>query len=135
MNWYLKVIRDNYANFSGRARRTEYWMFYLIHIIIVFALAFFGGVISGSSDSMLGMIPIFIYMLATLLPSLAVSVRRLHDTGKSGWYYLFTFIPYIGGIILLVFMVIDGDKGPNKYGPDPKAPEYEDINEIGKPLE
>ena len=135
MEWYLKVIKDNYVNFEGRARRTEYWMFNLIHIIIIFALAFLGGFFGDSEASLIIMIPLLIYVLGTFLPALAVTVRRLHDTGKSGWYYLFTLIPYIGSFILLIFMVIDGDTGQNKYGPDPKAISNEEINEIGKPLE
>ncbi len=119
MNWYLKAIRDNYANFDGRARRTEFWMFYLFHIIIIFVLAFLAGLISGSSDSFMGFIPLAIYFLATIIPFIALAVRRLHDTGKSGWYYLLSFIPYVGG---------------NEYGPDPKNPELDnEIDDIGKP--
>jgi len=135
MNWYLKVIKDNYANFNGRARRKEFWMFYLFHIIFIFVFAFLGGMISAESDSGFAFILIGIYFLATLIPYLAVTVRRLHDTGKSGWYYLLTLIPYVGGIILIVFMAQNGDVGSNKYGPDPKNPEMEnEIDDIGKPL-
>ncbi len=135
MNWYLKVIKDNYANFNGRARRKEFWMFYLFHIIFIFVFAFLGGMISAESDSGFAFILIGIYFLATLIPYLAVAVRRLHDTGKSGWYYLLTLIPYVGGIILIVFMAQNGDVGSNKYGPDPKNPEMDnEIDDIGKPL-
>ena len=135
MEWYLKVVRDNYANFEGRARRTEYWMFTLFQIIIVVVLGIISFMLAGASDSLWSMALLYIYLLATALPSIAVTVRRLHDTGKSGWFYLLNFIPYIGGIIVLVFMVIEGDKGSNKYGPDPKATYNEDIDEIGKPEE
>lgn len=135
MNWYLKVIKDNYANFNGRARRQEYWMFTLFHVIIVFVLAFLSGALAESADSPVALIVLLIYVLATFLPALAVTVRRLHDTGKSGWYYLLTLIPYIGGIILLVFTVQNGDVGPNQYGPDPKNPDANnEIDDIGKPL-
>lgn len=135
MEWYLKVIRDNYANFEGRARRQEFWMFYLFHIIIIFILAFVVGLMGGADGSFLPFIPLLLYFLATIVPMIAVSVRRLHDTGKSGWYYLVSFIPYVGGIILLVLLAIDGDKETNQYGPNPKAPSNEEINEIGQPLE
>lgn len=134
MEWYLKVIRDNYVNFEGRARRTEYWMFYLFHVIIIFALAFLMGLSAESDVSFVFLILLIIYALGTFLPSLAVTVRRLHDTNKSGWFYLISFIPYIGGLILLIFMVIDGDTGTNNYGPDPKVPQ-EEIDDIGKPIE
>lgn len=135
MEYYIKVIKDNYFNFEGRARRKEYWMFSLIHIIIFFVLGFFGGIFSDVNDDFgIGFILIILYFIATFLPSLAVTVRRLHDTGKSGWYYLVTFIPYIGSIWLFILTVIEGDHGTNQYGPDPKN-NYEEINEIGKPLE
>ena len=133
MEWYLKVMRDNYANFSGRARRKEYWMFtlffFLITVVIYFLfalLAFFmaGDLINLMDNEWVPVVlgfSIIIYFLIHLIPSIAVTVRRLHDTGKSGWLYLLTFIPYIGSLIIFIFTVIEGDKGDNKYGPDPKA--------------
>ena len=130
MKWYLHVLK-NYVNFEGRARREEYWMFTLFHIIIIFLTV----VIPASLfDSPLGSIPLFLYIFATFLPGLAVTIRRLHDTGKSGWYYLISFIPYLGGFILLIFMLESGNKGNNKYGPDPKGGNDDEIEEIGKPL-
>ena len=134
MEWYLKVIRDNYANFEGRARRKEYWMFTLIHILIIFALSFLSGLLSFSEETALissGLI--FLYIIATLIPGLAVTVRRLHDTGKSGWFYLLALIPYVGGFIILIFTIMEGDIGTNKYGPDPKR-NFEEIDDIGKSL-
>lgn len=113
MDWYLKVLRQ-YADFEGRARRTEYWMFALFNIIIAFVLGFVEGLVGG--PGILG----FLYGLAVLLPGIAVSVRRLHDTGKSGWLLLIAFIPLIGAIVLLVFMVMDSQPGDNQYGPNPK---------------
>ena len=138
MNWYLKVVRDNYANFNGRARRMEYWMFTLFNTLIIFGLALIAGLFAGGFGSdgppmiMFGLIGI--YVLAVLIPGIAVAVRRLHDTGRSGWWYLISFVPYIGGIILFIFMVIEGNKGSNQYGPDPKG-DLEEIDEIGKPVE
>lgn len=133
MKWYLKVVRDNYANFTGRARREEYWMFILFNFIFVIAIMAISGGIVAVTD-----IPAFmglyaIYALAVLIPSLAVAVRRLHDVGKSGWFYLIALIPFIGPIWLFVLFVTEGDKGTNQYGPDPKAENVEEIDEIGNP--
>ena len=113
MEWYLKVLKQ-YADFSGRARRKEYWMFYLFNIIFT--------IVASIIDGVLGM-PIFylVYALAMLIPGLAVSVRRLHDVGKSGWMFLVVLIPLIGGIWLLVLMVTDSQAGANKWGENPKG--------------
>ncbi len=119
MNWYLKVLKQ-YADFKGRARRKEYWMFFLFNIIfgtvavIIDNIA--GTVISGAGYG------IFygLYSLAVFIPSLAVAVRRLHDIGKSGWMLLVGLIPIIGPIWLFVLMVTDGNPGENKYGQNPK---------------
>lgn len=135
MNWYLKVIAENYVNFDGRARRKEYWMFTLIHFTIMIGIVFISGAFSNVSDSFsIPIILLMFYFLGTFLPSIAVTIRRLHDTGKSGWYYLVSFIPYIGGIWLLVLTIIEGDSGPNEYGPDPKG-NFDEIDEIGVPIE
>jgi uncharacterized membrane protein YhaH (DUF805 family) len=130
MNWYLKVLKQ-YVDFGGRARRTEFWMFTLFNVIISIALAVvdallfgsgsFAAVSGGVSASVnLGLLGT-IYSLAVLLPSLAVTVRRLHDTDRSGWWILIGLVPLVGGIVLLVFMVLEGTRGPNSHGPDPKA--------------
>ena len=123
MEWYLKVMRDNYANFNGRARRKEYWMFTLFFLLFALLAGFVIGILSavGETVAMIAIILTVVWYLAHLVPSLAVTVRRLHDTGKSGWFYLLAIIPYIGGLIIFIFTVIEGDKGDNKYGPDPKA--------------
>ena len=119
MNWYLKVLKQ-YADFNGRARRTEYWMFVLFNIIIVFVLGFIDGII-GTSGTQIGIGVLGgLYSLAVLIPGLAVSVRRLHDVGKSGWMILIALIPIIGAIWLLVLMLIGGNAGENKYGANPK---------------
>lgn len=130
MKWYLKVLKQ-YADFTGRARRQEYWMFALFNIIIIVALVFLSGMIGSATNSEdLMSIPLLIYYVGIIIPSLAVAVRRLHDQNKSGWYYLVTFIPFIGGIWLLILMCTEGDSGPNQYGPDPKNPNTE-LNDIG----
>ena len=119
MDWYLQVLR-NYAVFDGRARRKEYWYFTLFNIIISFVLGFVDGIL-GSYNPEVGL-GLFggIYSLAILIPSIAVSVRRLHDTERSGWWLLIILIPLIGAIVLLVFMVQDSQPEPNKYGENPK---------------
>ena len=119
MNWYLKVVKDNYANFNGRARRKEYWMFILFNMLIYLTLQIVVGMISPEAT----LVAVGLYALAVLVPSIAVAVRRLHDTGKSGWWYFIALIPLIGQIWLLVLFVTDGNKGANEFGEDPKADE------------
>ena len=133
MEWYLKVVRDNFANFNGRARRKEYWMFILFNFLIALGIGVVTGILSAISESlgMLGAVIYVIYAIAILIPNLAVIVRRLHATGNSGWMILISFIPLIGGIWLLVLMCTEGNVGPNEYGPDPKAAYPEDISNIG----
>ena len=112
MNWYLIVLKK-YAVFSGRARRKEYWMFCLFNMIIGFILGFIegiSGINTGSDESILASV----YSLAVLIPYIAVAVRRMHDVGKSGWFWL---IP----IYNLILAVREGNKGDNRYGPDPKV--------------
>lgn len=141
MEWYVKCWRQ-YADFSGRARRKEYWMFSLFNVLIVFVLAIVLPMLFGllavslmqmqvNNDSdpsaiMLGIgylpsIALALYGLAVMVPSLAVSVRRLHDIGKSGWTILLGLIPFVGGIILLVFCCQDSQPQENKWGASPKA--------------
>ena len=114
MNWYLEPLKK-YAVFSGRARRKEYWMFILFNMVIFFVLGLIEG-FAGSPGVLGG-----IYGLAVLIPTIAVFVRRLHDTNRSGWWWLISFIPLIGAVVLLVFMVQDSQPGENQYGPNPKA--------------
>jgi uncharacterized membrane protein YhaH (DUF805 family) len=114
MDWYLEVLKK-YALFTGRSRRTEYWMFTLVNAIIL--------VVLGGIEKFLGTNGLLdtLYALAVLLPSLGVSIRRLHDTGRSGWWLLIGFLPFIGWLVLLLFMVQDSEPGENEYGPNPKA--------------
>ncbi|MBI3898531.1 MAG: DUF805 domain-containing protein [Gammaproteobacteria bacterium] len=114
MNWYLEVLKK-YAEFGGRARRTEYWMFVLFNLIISIVIMVLEALIGISS--VIGIL----YALAVLIPGIAVSVRRLHDTHRSGWWLLIGLVPLIGAIVLIVFMAMDSEPGSNEYGPNPKA--------------
>ena len=125
MEWYLKVMRDNYANFKGRARRKEYWMYVLVQSIIMIGLMILDSILG--LDFELQGISLgygYLYLIGVIvhfIPSLAVLVRRLHDVGKSGWFYFIFLIPIIGIIWLLVLYCTEGQKQDNKWGPDPKA--------------
>jgi uncharacterized membrane protein YhaH (DUF805 family) len=119
MNWYIGVLKK-YAVFTGRARRTEFWMFVLFSFIISLILGAidnFVGTVIGANVGVLGTI----YGLAVLIPSLAVGVRRLHDTNRTGWWWLIGLIPLIGAIILIVFFAQDSQSGDNQHGPNPKG--------------
>ena len=120
MQWYLMVLKK-YAEFNGRSQRKEYWYFTLISSVISIILAF----VSMSSDLtfMNGQYGILdtVYQLAVLIPSIAVSVRRLHDTSHSGWWMLLVFVPFVGWIWLIVLMATDSDAGANAHGVNPKA--------------
>ncbi len=119
MNWYLAVLK-NYAGFSGRARRKEYWMFTLFNIIFAIVAMILDNVL-GIAMAEIGYGPLYgLYTLAVFIPGLAVSVRRLHDVGKSGWMILIVLIPIIGAIWLIVLLVTDSNLGENKYGSNPK---------------
>ena len=119
MNWYLKVFKQ-YADFKGRARRKEYWMFVLFNMIFAIVAMILDNVFGIAMEG-IGYGPLYgLYMLAVIIPSLAVGVRRLHDVGKSGWMMLISFIPLIGAIWLLVLFVTDGNPGENEYGVNPK---------------
>ncbi|HEY9626597.1 MAG TPA: DUF805 domain-containing protein [Coleofasciculaceae cyanobacterium] len=114
MDWYLTVLKK-YAIFSGRARRKEYWYFVLFNFLISFGLGLIDGLIGLTvGDSGLGLLG-GLYSLAVLIPSIAVGVRRLHDTGRSGWWLLIGIIPIIGTIILIVFLASGTQPGPNQY--------------------
>ena len=118
MNWYFQVLKK-YAVFDGRARRKEYWYFVLFNSIIGFVLGLIeslAGIAPEMGYSVLGLI----YGLAVLLPGLGVGIRRLHDTGRSGWWLFISLIPLIGAIILLILMATDSQEGTNQYGPSPK---------------
>jgi len=120
MNWYMVALRQ-YATFEGRSRRKEYWFFVLFNLIAVILLAIVDG-ITGTFDETVGLgLLSGLYCLAVFIPSMAVTVRRLHDTNRSGWWVLIGLIPLIGGIVLLVFTVMDSQPGANRFGPNPKG--------------
>jgi uncharacterized membrane protein YhaH (DUF805 family) len=128
MDWMLMPLR-RYAEFSGRSRRKEYWMFWLLNMLIglfvglVFLVGYYADMSQTEMDTWL--MPVVyvagLWSLATLIPGLAVTIRRLHDTDRSGWSILFGLIPLIGGLILLYFYLQDGTEGPNRFGTDPKG--------------
>ena len=120
MNWFLIALKK-YATFAGRAQRAEYWYFVLFYILIFMGLSVVDG-ITGSFNAEAGMGLLgSLLTLALLIPSIAVGVRRLHDTGRSGWWLLIALIPLIGVIVLLVFTVQDSAPGDNMYGQNPKT--------------
>ena len=119
------VVEDKYFDFSGRASRSEYWWMQLgliglqIGLVIVFVIM---GMILGEVGALLGMVLVVLISLAAFLPLLGVTVRRLHDGGRSGWWFLLALIPivnFIGGFVILVFLIMDGQPGDNQYGPVP----------------
>lgn len=119
IGWYFEALKK-YAVFNGRARRKEYWMFTLFFIIFIFAAAIVDVVLGTTTEDGAGIL-VTVYILAMIIPNISVSVRRLHDLGKSGWLYLINLIPFIGAIFFLVLMCTDGIRGNNNFGPDPKA--------------
>ena len=116
----IQSVFSQYATFSGRARRSEYWFFVLFNYVISAALGFLGrymflfSILSG------------LYSLAVLIPSLAVTWRRLHDIGKGGGWYFMVLVPLVGWILLIIWLCRDSQPGENAYGPNPKEPFYED---------
>lgn len=125
MNWYLHVLR-NYANFSGRARRSEFWFYVLFNMIFAIAAMIIDNVLGTTISIADGLMVLpygyvyILYILFVLVPGLAVAVRRLHDIGKSGWMYLIVLIPLVGAIWLLILFCQDSQSGANKWGANPK---------------
>ena len=120
MSWFFLALQK-YAVFSGRSRRSEYWYFMLFYLLIFVALVFLdNGLGTYNRKSDVGLFST-LYALLMLLPSFAVAARRLHDMGKSGWWQLIAIIPFIGGLVLIAFLIRDSQAGQNKYGPNPKA--------------
>jgi uncharacterized membrane protein YhaH (DUF805 family) len=120
MNWWLTCMKK-YVDLSGRARRKEYWMFHLFNVIFTIAVVILASIFGTASEEDLGFRVIYgLFALAIILPTLSVTVRRLHDVGKSGWWIFISLVPLIGSIWLLVLMVTDSQPGENQYGPNPK---------------
>ena len=121
MKWFLDALKNKYATFEGRARRAEYWYFVLFYALSIVALAIVDGVVGTFSEEIgIGLLS-GIFVLATFVPTLAVTVRRLHDTDRSGWWVLLDLVPFIGVLVLFVFTVLDGQPGANRFGPNPKG--------------
>ena len=119
MRWYIEALKK-YAVFGGRSRRKEYWYFVLFSLIVSLVLSAVDALLGTFGSSNVGLLG-GIYGLAVLIPSIAVSVRRLHDIDRTGWWVLIGLVPVIGTIVLLVFAASDGTPGENRFGPNPKA--------------
>lgn len=124
MSWYIAVLKA-YAEFGGRAGRAEYWYFVLFNILVSIGLSVALGLLGAMAGSdALGSLS-GLYSLAVLVPSVAVGVRRLHDTGRSGWWMLIALVPILGAIALIYFLVLEGDAEGNEYGPGARSdPEH-----------
>ncbi len=120
MNWFLVALRK-YAEFSGRAQRAEYWFFVLFYVLILMGVSIIDAAL-GLYNGIVGIGTLgCLFALAMLIPSISLTVRRLHDTSRSGWWILLSLIPLVGSIILLVFTCLDSTPGANAYGPNPKV--------------
>jgi uncharacterized membrane protein YhaH (DUF805 family) len=132
MDWYM-MVWQRYADFNGRSRRREYWMFALFNALIGAVVGMIAAVMfTTTRSSYIGVVIyglLCLYFLAALIPSLAVSVRRLHDIGMTGWMLLIGLVPLIGSLALLVMSLLDGNPGPNQYGPNPKATKQMAMNQ------
>jgi len=119
MNWYMQALK-RWNDFNGRSRRKEYWFFLLFNVMAAAVLSIID-MFTGTYNATTGIgLLSGIYALVMLVPGIAVTIRRLHDTGRSGWWILIALVPIIGGIWLLVLMVLDSHKEPNQWGPSPK---------------
>ncbi|MDE8650875.1 DUF805 domain-containing protein [Novosphingobium album (ex Liu et al. 2023)] len=120
IEWMLLPLK-RYADFNGRSRRKEYWFFLLGAFIAAILLGIVEGILglNGMVFGVYGPLTLLL-IVAIIVPSIAVQVRRFHDQDKSGWFVLLSFIPFVGGLIVLVFMCLEGTRGPNRFGPDPK---------------
>lgn len=138
MHWMTLPLK-RYADFQGRSRRMEYWTFAVFITLIAFAWSTVAALVGGlstieggewSTPFMLWALVGGLAYLAMLIPGLAVMIRRLHDRDLTGWFALLNFVPYIGGIIIFVLMLLPGTSGPNKYGPDPKDPDFDHMARV-----
>jgi uncharacterized membrane protein YhaH (DUF805 family) len=121
MKWFLEALTKKYATFEGRARRSEYWYYMLFYFLAFVVFAIVDG-LTGTLDEEAGIgLLSGLFVLATLIPTIAVLVRRLHDTDRSGWWALLNLVPLVGGLVLLVFTVLDSQPGENRFGPNPKG--------------
>ena len=118
MNWYLDAWK-NYFTFTGRSRRKAYWVFFVFNVLATILANLIDNILGLTGQGVYGPVST-LYALAVFLPGLALAIRRLHDTGRSGWWMLLGFIPLLGWIVLLIFFVTDSQPGSNRYGPNPK---------------
>jgi len=121
MKWFLEALTAKYATFDGRARRKEYWYFVLFYCLALVALVIVDGIIGTLEEEAGAGLLSGLFVLVTFVPTLAVTVRRLHDTNRRGWWILINIIPVIGEIVLLIFTVQDSQPGANRFGPNPKG--------------
>jgi uncharacterized membrane protein YhaH (DUF805 family) len=132
MAWYL-LAWQRATDFSGRSRRTEYWMFQLFNFLAALMLgllAFAGGALFGEGEKdafNVFAVCMGVFGVISFIPALSITIRRLHDIGRSGWWYLIAFVPVIGGLILFVFTLLDSDPDRNEYGPNPKVPGHASV--------
>jgi len=120
MKWFLDCLKNKYATFEGRARRQEYWYYVLFYVLAIVALAMIDRITGTfSKEAGIGLLS-GLFVLATIVPTIAVTVRRLHDTDRSGWWVLLELVPIIGGLVLLVFTLLDSQPGANRFGANPK---------------
>lgn len=132
---FKDVVTNKYADFDGRARRREYWYFYLVQGILGFVISMIAGMFASGSEFSLPMLLPIAFSLAMFIPSLAAVVRRLHDTGRSGWMLLICLIPLFGALFILYWLVCDSQYGNNEYGPNPKGEGTKDdhlFDDLGK---
>jgi uncharacterized membrane protein YhaH (DUF805 family) len=130
MGYMLMPLR-RYADFTGRSQRQEYWMFALLQFLLLASSVVLSVVVGMNTEiGDWALTPLFVVFLATFLPALAVQIRRFHDQDRSGWMMLLALIPYVGGLVVLVFMCFDGTPGDNRFGPDPKGRGSEKLVEI-----
>lgn len=121
MHWFLDPIKNHYVDFSGRATRQEFWMFILFYVLFYTVVSVVSGVLGLEELALL-------CALAVILPAYAITARRLHDIGRSGWWQLIGFVPFVGLIVMIVFLVMDSQPGANKFGPNPKGVSAPDMD-------
>lgn len=121
MNYYIDCLTKKYCCFSGRARRKEYWMFVLFNFIAALVIGFVGAFLAGLTNVTAFAFLGTIYNIAVIVPSMGLLFRRLHDIGKSGWWWLIGLVPFVGWIVIIVFCCLDSQPGENQYGPNPKG--------------
>ncbi len=119
-DYFLNVIKQHYVDFAGRASRSQFWYFTLFSFLISLAISVVTGIIGSVLNTGIFSLLGVLYSLAIIVPSVCLGIRRLHDTGKSGWWYLISLVPFVGFIILIVFWVMDSEADRNQYGPNPK---------------